>query len=94
MLLFSLFVTSACFRCACDAFSVTEPPPSGEGVGRREVVRKAFLGLSGGLLFAGPSNAVASAADASTETRQKVSSSFFSYRIVPDASPGPDLSPD
>ena len=86
MLLFSLFVTIACCGCVCDAFSSIEPPPSVEGVGRREVLRKTFLGLSGGLLstIAGPSNAVAAAADATTETGQKVSSSFFSYRIVPD----------
>ena len=95
MLLFSLFVTIACCGCVCDAFSSIEPPPSVEGVGRREVLRKTFLGLSGGLLstIAGPSNAVAAAADATTETGQKVSSSFFSYRIVPDTSPGPDLNP-
>ena len=93
MLLFSLFVTIACCGCVCDAFSSIEPPPSVEGVGRREVLRKTFLGLSGGLLSttAGPSNAVAAAADATTETGQKVSSSFFSYRIVPDTSP--DLNP-
>ena len=75
----------------------SEQPPSGEGVGRREVLRNTFLGLSGagGLLstfIAGPSNAVA-AADATTDTGQKLGSSFFSYRIVPDASPGPDLNP-
>ena len=95
MLLFSLFVTIACCGCVCDAFSSIEPPPSVEGVGRREVLRKTFLGLSGGLLstIAGPSNAVAAAADATTETGQKVSNSFFSYRIVPDTSPGPDLNP-
>ena len=105
MLLFSLFATIARFGCVCDAFSI-EQPPSGEGVGRREVVRATFhLGLSGGLLsILGPSNAVAAAdattetgvvaaADATTETGQKASSGFFSYRIVPDASPGPDLNP-
>lgn len=95
MLLFSLFVTIACCGCVCDAFSSIEPPPSVEGVGRREVLRKTFLGLSGGLLSttAGPSNAVAAAADATTETGQKVSSSFFSYRIVPDTSLNPGLKP-
>lgn len=95
MLLFSLFVTIACCGCVCDAFSSIEPPPSVEGVGRREVLRKSFLGLSGGLLSttAGPSNAVAAAADATTETGQKVSSSFFSYRIVPDTSLNPGLKP-
>lgn len=92
---FGLFVAIACLGCGINAFSI-EPPPSGEGVGRREIMQKTFLGLSGLLstfIAPAPSNAVAAAA-ATSAADQKATNSFFCYEIIPDVSPGPDLSPE
>lgn len=50
---------------------------------------KTILGVSGLLFAPAPSGAALTAASA-----QKTNTNFFSYEIIPDASPGPDLYPE
>jgi len=92
-LLLSVLAAASCFGGGCDAFSI-ETPPSGEGItctvsGRREMMGKTILGVSGLLFAPAPSGAAPTAASA-----QKTNTNFFSYEIIPDASPGPDLYPE
>lgn len=91
LLSLGILVAASCFGGGCNAFSTEPLSAEGNVLGRRQVMQKTFLGVSGLLstIIAPPSSNAAPTAD-----QKATNNNFFSYKIIPDVSPGPDLNPE